>query len=333
MNGIDFRWGMDSLDDSLAGGTTVPGFILRHYHQVGVTVQEMMLIIHLSAYHFNSKRGKASPSLATIAGLMGYAKDDSVRRMVRRLEKEKFLVVERVPGKCSVYNFHGLTRACFRLDDDEQQAANTPTGVGDPVPPSDGVPHCSGRVSPPLEWGTPPHCSGTEEREKKENPKKEKAAAAHPPDPAVVPIENAAAAAEMARSNIFTAYENNIGLINPIMAETLKAAEQEYPADWIEDAIHEAVRQNVRRWAYVEAILLRRKNDGGQNARTRSPKRSGQSSPNTGGTAPGGAGSPRLYTPEEAAEIKRRLRQNGRWGAPAPRPETAGDDAAASPSG
>lgn len=307
MNGIDFRWGMDSLDDSLAGGTTVPGFILRHYHQVGVTVQEMMLIIHLSAYHFNSKRGKASPSLATIAGLMGYAKDDSVRRMVRRLEKEKFLVVERVPGKCSVYNFHGLTRACFRLDDDEQQAANTPTGVGDPVPPSDGVPHCSGRVSPPLEWGTPPHCSGTEEREKKENPKKEKAAAAHPPDPAVVPIENAAAAAEMARSNIFTAYENNIGLINPIMAETLKAAEQEYPADWIEDAIHEAVRQNVRRWAYVEAILLRRKAGGNSHGKRSSSTSARRPGPDARRAAPDGGDGAKPLTAEERAEIERRI--------------------------
>jgi len=57
--------------------------------------------------------------------------------------------------------------------------------------------------------------------------------------------------------NIFTLYEQNIGLLTPLIADELRQAEQEYPAGWIEDAFHEAVAQNVRKWSYVRAILER----------------------------------------------------------------------------
>jgi DnaD/phage-associated family protein len=57
------------------------------------------------------------------------------------------------------------------------------------------------------------------------------------------------------RPNIFVLYEQNIGALTPIMAETLMDAEETYPADWIEDAFREAVKSNVRKWRYVESIL------------------------------------------------------------------------------
>lgn len=57
------------------------------------------------------------------------------------------------------------------------------------------------------------------------------------------------------RPNIFVLYEQNLGALTPLLAETLHEAEATYPASWIEDAIRIAVENNVRRWRYVQAIL------------------------------------------------------------------------------
>jgi DnaD/phage-associated family protein len=64
------------------------------------------------------------------------------------------------------------------------------------------------------------------------------------------------------RPNIYTLYEQNIGPLTPILAETLQDAEITYPVDWIEDAIRIAVVKNVRTWRYVEAILKSWKEKG-----------------------------------------------------------------------
>jgi DNA replication protein len=57
------------------------------------------------------------------------------------------------------------------------------------------------------------------------------------------------------RPNIYRLYEENIGLLTPMIAETLRETEQTYPAQWIEEAVRIAVENNVRRWRYIEAIL------------------------------------------------------------------------------
>ncbi|MEM5776510.1 MAG: DnaD domain protein [Anaerolineaceae bacterium] len=57
------------------------------------------------------------------------------------------------------------------------------------------------------------------------------------------------------RPNIFRLYEENIGPLTSLIADELQAAEREFPANWIEDAIRIAVKRNVRNWRYVEAIL------------------------------------------------------------------------------
>ena len=64
------------------------------------------------------------------------------------------------------------------------------------------------------------------------------------------------------RPNIFSMYEQNIGPLTPMIAETLQQAELEFPADWIEDALRIAVENNVRRWRYVDAILRSWKEKG-----------------------------------------------------------------------
>jgi len=57
--------------------------------------------------------------------------------------------------------------------------------------------------------------------------------------------------------NIFALYEQNIGLLKPMLVEELKDAERTYPLEWIEDAFREAVFQNKRSWRYIERILER----------------------------------------------------------------------------
>jgi DnaD/phage-associated family protein len=67
--------------------------------------------------------------------------------------------------------------------------------------------------------------------------------------------------------NIFNLYEGNIGPLTPMIAETLKDAEETYPYKWIEDAVRIAVENNVRRWSYVDAIL-KSWQEGGRDERT-----------------------------------------------------------------
>ena len=71
-----------------------------------------------------------------------------------------------------------------------------------------------------------------------------------PPDPSVE------------RPNVFELYEQNIGMLSPMIADALLEAEEMYPEEWIEDAISEAVQQNKRSWRYVSRILERWERDG-----------------------------------------------------------------------
>lgn len=57
------------------------------------------------------------------------------------------------------------------------------------------------------------------------------------------------------KPDIFSLYEQNIGLLTPMIAEELRDAEKEYPESWIRDAIREAINQNKRKWSYISAIL------------------------------------------------------------------------------
>ena len=69
---------------------------------------------------------------------------------------------------------------------------------------------------------------------------------------------------EVERPNIFTLYEQNIGLLAPMIADELKDAVDQYPQEWIEAAFREAVQQNKRKWSYIRAILRRWETEGRQ---------------------------------------------------------------------
>lgn len=64
------------------------------------------------------------------------------------------------------------------------------------------------------------------------------------------------------RPNIFSLYEQNIGALTPLMADSLRDAERNFPAEWVKEAIRMAVENNARSWRYVLAILDRWEREG-----------------------------------------------------------------------
>jgi len=116
-----------------------------------------------------------------------------------------------------------------------------------------------------------------EDKEKKEIPPAAATAAA-------VPFEE--------RPNAFAVYESEIGLLTPNIADLLKDDLATYPAPWVEDAIREAARNNVRRLSYVQAILKRWAADGRGAGK---PQRNG-SAPARTGAAPFFEIDEKLYT-------------------------------------
>ena len=77
-------------------------------------------------------------------------------------------------------------------------------------------------------------------------------------DTGVVPVP----AAETAPSGTgvatpFQLYQQNIGMLTPLVADQIRALEEEFPIPWICEAMEIAVHNNKRALAYVEAILER----------------------------------------------------------------------------
>jgi len=70
--------------------------------------------------------------------------------------------------------------------------------------------------------------------------------------------------------NIFSLYEQNIGVLTPLIAEKLADAEKTYPAEWVNEAFGLAVSNNKRSWRYIEVILKKWVSEGRDNGE---PKR------------------------------------------------------------
>jgi DNA replication protein len=74
------------------------------------------------------------------------------------------------------------------------------------------------------------------------------------------------------RPELITLYEQNIGLVTPLLLDELREAEERYPTHWIEDAIREAVRANARSWRYIRKVLERWAAHGRQDAPDRTDR-------------------------------------------------------------
>ncbi len=64
------------------------------------------------------------------------------------------------------------------------------------------------------------------------------------------------------RPNIFVMYEQNIGMMTPMIAEQLRDMEKSYPPDWTDEAFEIAVSRNKRALRYIQAILKRWETEG-----------------------------------------------------------------------
>ncbi len=64
--------------------------------------------------------------------------------------------------------------------------------------------------------------------------------------------------------DVFRAYENEIGLLTPVISDSIGRWIDEVNPQWIIDAIGIASRNNKRNWKYAEAILKRWQVDGKQ---------------------------------------------------------------------
>jgi DnaD/phage-associated family protein len=82
------------------------------------------------------------------------------------------------------------------------------------------------------------------------------------PPPVAVWHGDAVPAVLPERPNVFRLYEQNIGLLTPLIADHLVDALETYPVPWIEEAIAEAVAYNRRSWRYVQRILEKWATDG-----------------------------------------------------------------------
>jgi len=63
-------------------------------------------------------------------------------------------------------------------------------------------------------------------------------------------------------SDIYNLYEQNIGMLTPILAEELQEAEHRYPPEWVQEAFRIALRSNIRSWKYIHGILKRWEREG-----------------------------------------------------------------------
>jgi DNA replication protein len=55
--------------------------------------------------------------------------------------------------------------------------------------------------------------------------------------------------------DIYTLYEQNIGMLTPLVADDLKEMEKLYPPEWLRDAVKEATLHNKRNIRYIGKIL------------------------------------------------------------------------------
>ena len=75
--------------------------------------------------------------------------------------------------------------------------------------------------------------------------------------PAELKVGKPAPAPTEEMPDIFTLYEQNIGMLTPMIADELRDAERLYQPDWIRDAIKEAALHNKRNIKYIATILQR----------------------------------------------------------------------------
>lgn len=135
------RWGIPT-DTNF---TIVYETFLRHYHQVqwitddgqcgrGIANTDMMVLIHLSQFKFESPNSIASPALDTIATRMGMTRRNLIYH-IQCLERKNLLGVHRRRGRSSIYDLTPFARSIQSLaaSDGIDTSDNNLTGGGEDI--------------------------------------------------------------------------------------------------------------------------------------------------------------------------------------------------------
>lgn len=93
------------------------------------------------------------------------------------------------------------------------------------------------------------------------------------------------------RPNIFVLYEQNIGLMTPLIADQLRDMERSYAPEWVEEAFEIAVSRNKRSLRYIQGILKRWETEGKQDENYETTGRDSESERR------------RKYIPDEYADV------------------------------
>jgi DNA replication protein len=75
------------------------------------------------------------------------------------------------------------------------------------------------------------------------------------------------------RPNVYVLYEQNIGLMTPLIADQLRDLEKSFPPAWVEEAFEIAVSRNKRHLRYIQNILKRWETEGKEGDRHEEPRR------------------------------------------------------------
>ncbi|MEM7132134.1 MAG: DnaD domain protein [Chloroflexota bacterium] len=86
----------------------------------------------------------------------------------------------------------------------------------------------------------------------------------------LLPVLPEEAKLKVDRPIIFILYEQNVGMLSPMIADQLRDLEKTYPPSWIEEAFEIAVSRNARNLKYILAILKRWETDGRDTAKHKS---------------------------------------------------------------
>lgn len=99
--------------------------------------------------------------------------------------------------------------------------------------------------------------------------------------PDIVNTEGTSTEESTTKPNIFKLYEENIGPLTPMIADTLQDAEKTYAVEWIVEVIAIAVKHNKRNWAYCDVILKRWQTEGKDDGKKAEPKPAQKQTPPT----------------------------------------------------
>ena len=107
-----------------AGTTSFSNLLLHHYHEIGMSTSELLVVLQLQSY---IDRGEKNPSLAQIAHNLG-AQLDQIYDLIQQLDSHKLVsqqLVKNEEGKEETnYSFTPLWQKLSRWATDHQQKAD-----------------------------------------------------------------------------------------------------------------------------------------------------------------------------------------------------------------